>query len=99
MKARPRPTLEMDPTDATRSRGRYFQNTLDDYSTWNPVFTVGGPIVKNKLSFFTSYMPTTTTTNRTVTFLSNNQTQTFTRRKAAVPGQQARLHAVQQICA
>jgi outer membrane receptor protein involved in Fe transport len=81
MSARPRPTLEMDPTDATRSRGRYFQNTLDDYSTWNPVFSLSGPIIKNKLSFFSSYMPTTTTTNRPVTFLSNNQTQTFSRKE------------------
>jgi outer membrane receptor protein involved in Fe transport len=81
MSARPRPTLEMDPTDATRSKSRYFQNTLDDYTTWNPVFDVSGPIVKNKLSFFTSYMPTTTTTNRPVTFLSNGQTQTFTQKE------------------
>ena len=81
MSARPRPTLEMDPTDATRSKSRYFQNTLDDYSTWNPVFDISGPIVKNKLTFFTSYMPTTTTTNRPVTFLSNGQTQTFTQKE------------------
>lgn len=78
MSARPRPTLEMDPTDDTRTRVRYFQNTMDDYSTWNPVFNIGGPILKNKLFYFGGFMPSLTTTNRTVTFLSNNQTSTFT---------------------
>jgi hypothetical protein len=77
MHARPRPTLEMDPTDATRTKYRYFQNTMDDFSTWNPVFDVGGPILKDKLFFFSGFMPTRTVTNRTVTFLSNNQTRDF----------------------
>jgi len=80
MSARPRPTLEMDPTDDTRTRARYFQNTMDDYSTWNPVFNVGGPILKDRLFFFTGFMPTKTVTNRTVTFLSNDQTQAFSRK-------------------
>ncbi len=80
MAARPRPTLEMDPTDASRSRIRYFQNVNDDSSTWNPVFTLGGPILKDKLFFFAGYMPTKTTYNREVTFLSNNQTGTYKRK-------------------
>ncbi len=77
MAARPRPTLELDPTDATRNSARYYQNMSDDYSTWNPVFSFGGPILKNKLFYFGGFMPSLTTTNRTVTFLSNNQTSTF----------------------
>jgi len=81
MQARPRPTLEMDPTDATRTRARYFQNTLDDYTTWNPVVNIGGPILKNKLFFFAGFMPTTKTINRSVTFLSNNQTKDYTRKE------------------
>jgi hypothetical protein len=81
MSARPRPTLEMDPTDADRMRVRYFQNTMDDYSTWNPVFNLGGPLVKNKVFFFAGYMPTRTQTDRTVTFLSNNQSSTFGRKE------------------
>jgi len=80
MSARLRPTLEMDPTDDTRTRVRYFQNTMDDYSTWNPVFDIGGPILKDKLFFFTGFMPTKTVTNRTVTFLSNNKTGDFSRK-------------------
>jgi outer membrane receptor protein involved in Fe transport len=80
MQARPRPTLEMDPTDATRTKARYFQNTLDSYSTWNPVFNIGGPILKDKLFFFTGFMPTRTITDRKVTFLSDNSTSSFSRK-------------------
>lgn len=79
MQARPRPTLEMDPNDATRTKYRYFQNTLDPYRTWNPIFSLGGPMIKNKIYFFSAYMPTTTTTDRSVTWLSNNQTAAFSR--------------------
>lgn len=78
MSARQNPTLEMDPTDSTRTKYRYFQNTMDDYTTWNPVFNVGGPILKEKLFFFSGFMPTRTNTSRPVTFLSNNQTGTYT---------------------
>jgi hypothetical protein len=80
LSARPRPTLELDPTDDSRSRVRYFQNKLDDYATWNPVFNIGGPILKNKLFYFGGFMPTLTTRSRTVTFLSNNQTSGYTRK-------------------
>jgi hypothetical protein len=81
MSARPRPTLEMDPTDDTRTKVRYFQNVMDDYSTWNPVFDLGGPIIKDKLFFFTGFMPTRTVTNRTVTFLSNNKTGDYSQKE------------------
>ncbi len=80
MQARTRPTLEMDPTDATRNSGRYFQNKLDDYSTWNPVFNFGGPILKNKLFYFGGFMPTLTTTNRDVKFLVDGQTRSYSRK-------------------
>jgi hypothetical protein len=79
MQGRPRPTLEYDPNDESHSSYRYFQNTLDPYSKWNPVFTVGGPLIKNRVFFFSGYMPTKTTTDRTVTFVSNKQTAPFTR--------------------
>jgi hypothetical protein len=79
MHARPRPTLEMDPTDASRTNARYFQNTRDPYRTWNPIFSLGGPMIKNRVYFFSAYMPTTTTTDRTVTHLQGNLTKSYTR--------------------
>jgi outer membrane receptor protein involved in Fe transport len=66
MSARLRPSLRLSPFDL--NVGKYFQNPMDAYTTWNPVFSVGGPILKDKLFFFTGYMPTRTTTNRTVNF-------------------------------
>lgn len=82
MAARPRPTLQINPEDQSepRTQVRYFQNKMDDYSTWNPVFNIGGPILKNKLFYFGGFAPTRTITNRTVTFLSNKQTGNFSRK-------------------
>ncbi len=77
MQARPRPVLEMDPNDDTRTKSRYFLPAQDGFTTWNPVFNIGGPILRNKLFFFTGYMPTTTNTTRTVNFLSTGQTGTY----------------------
>jgi hypothetical protein len=77
MQAHLNPTLEMDPTDSTRAKYRYFQNTMDDYAVWNPVFNVGGPILKDRLFFFTGFMPTKTTTTRPVTFLSTGKSGTY----------------------
>ena len=49
----------------------------DDYSRWDPHFQVGGPIVANKAWFWGGYTPTLEDTQRTVTFRSNSQTDTF----------------------
>lgn len=75
MEARPRPTLRVNPYDD--ALGEYFDNKADDFTKFNPVFTIGGPIVRNKLFFFTGYMPVFTTTDRDVTFLGETTARSF----------------------
>lgn len=73
MSARPRPVLQLNPFNDDQSR--YFNRTdaqVDQFSTWNPVFTLGGPILKNKLFFFAGFMPTVTNTDRFVNFNSGD---------------------------
>lgn len=78
MQGRPRDSLRLNPNDETT--GEYFRNQADNFSTWNPVFNIGGPIVKNKLFFFTGYMPVFTTTDRDVTFNVDKRTRSFTQK-------------------
>lgn len=78
MAGRPRDSLRLNPNDETK--GEYFRNQADDYSTYNPVINVGGPIVKNKLFFFSGYAPVFTTTNRDVTFNVDKKTRSYTQK-------------------
>lgn len=76
MSGRPRDSLQSpDPFDETRAS--YFRNPADNYTTWNPVFNIAGPIVRNKLFFFSGYAPVFTSTDRTVKFNADNSVQDF----------------------
>lgn len=66
MSARLRPLLRLDPADD--SKYYYNQPLLDSYRTWNPIFNIGGPLIKNKLFFFTGYAPRRTNTDRHMLF-------------------------------
>ncbi len=79
MSARPRPSLRISPFDANVAE--YFQNEMDDFTTWNPVFNVGGPLWRDKMFFFTGYMPSWTTTGRTVNF-NTGETGYYTSKSA-----------------
>lgn len=77
MEGRPRDTVRMDPFDETR--GEHFRNPQDDFTNWNPVFNLAGPIVRNKLFFFTGYAPTFEDRDRTVNF-TDGQVKTYNRK-------------------
>jgi outer membrane receptor protein involved in Fe transport len=71
MQARYRPGLRLNPDNEDASQ--YTQYPVDNYSTWNPVFNIGGPLWKNKVFFFAGYMPTQTNTTRDVYFTDGTQ--------------------------
>ncbi len=70
-----RPTLRLSPLNDRVSE--YVTYAEDDYTRWEPGFNLSGPIVKDKLWFFAGYLPQFRPLDRTVRFLSNNQTATY----------------------
>jgi hypothetical protein len=72
--ARPRPQLRLSPFDDNVAE--YFLSPQDSFSNWNPVFNVGGPLIRNKLFFFAGYAPQLNSTSRTVNF-NTGETGTY----------------------
>ena len=70
-----RPTLRLSPTNQTIAE--YVTTPADDFSSVEPVFDLGGPLLKDRLWFYGGYNPQWTTRSRTVKFTSNSQTATF----------------------
>jgi outer membrane receptor protein involved in Fe transport len=56
--------------------GEFFRQREDDYRAAYPGFSLGGPIIKQRVNFFTSYFPEFIRTNRTLN-LANGTQQTF----------------------
>lgn len=77
MQARTRPYQRLDVVndnlDEYAQQGGASKYPFDKYQTWNPVASLGGAILKNKLFFFSAYMPTVTTTDRHVNFNDGKQ--------------------------
>ncbi|MBA3231435.1 MAG: TonB-dependent receptor [Acidobacteria bacterium] len=69
-----RPTLRLGLTDSTVSEFVTFPE--DDQTSIEPGFTLGGPILQNRAWFFGGYLPSITSTERTVTLTANGQTLT-----------------------
>ncbi len=72
----PRPRLRVDPLDSTRAE--YVQDPEDPFTEINVGGVLGGPIVRDRLWFFGGYVPQFTDTERDVTFISNNETKSYT---------------------
>ncbi len=71
-----RPILELDPLNPDLPNQPVFDE--DDIETIEPGFSLGGPILRDKLWFFAAYSPREIDTNRTVDFRDGTR-QTFNR--------------------
>jgi outer membrane receptor protein involved in Fe transport len=67
--------LRQLPTDA--SKAEVITRPEDDYSRHEPTFDLGGPILRNRAWFYFGTAPDIERVSRTVTFRTNNVTQTF----------------------
>jgi outer membrane receptor protein involved in Fe transport len=70
-----RPSLRLNPADQTKAE--YITTPRDPGYRVDPLFDLGGPVFLNRVWFFAGYTPQVSRSERTVTFRSNNQTQTF----------------------
>ena len=62
----PRGTWRRDPRDATVAQ--FFRAKEDEYKTYYPGFSLGGPIIKDRLHFFSSYFPQFSRTERSINY-------------------------------
>jgi len=61
---------------ADASKAEFFRQREDEYRTFFPVFELGGPILKDRLHFFTSYAPEMSRIERTIPFTAGTKTTT-----------------------
>ncbi|MEN3333922.1 MAG: hypothetical protein V7641_3287 [Blastocatellia bacterium] len=73
----PRGFWQRNPGQA--SVAEFFRQKEDQYRVFYPVFALGGPILKDRLHFFTSYAPEIGRTERNINFLSGGSKQTTQR--------------------
>ena len=62
------------PSDITKAQ--FFRAREDEYRTFFPGFTFGGPLIKERLNFFTGYTADLNRTERTVDFVAGTRTTT-----------------------
>jgi outer membrane receptor protein involved in Fe transport len=70
-----RPSLRLNPANQTLAE--YITTPRDSGYDLEPVFDLGGPILRDKAWFFVGYGPQLSRRERTVTFNSTHQTQAF----------------------
>ncbi|MEP6913562.1 MAG: TonB-dependent receptor, partial [bacterium] len=65
---------QIDPTNTARADFFRPPKQANDYYARYPGFSIGGPILKNRLTFFTSYFPEFIKDDRTVNYASGAKT-------------------------
>lgn len=70
-----RGSLRLNPTN--QNVAEYTRTPRDDEYTVEPVVSLGGPVVRDRLWFFAGYIPQITEQRRTVTFTQGGETRTF----------------------
>jgi len=78
---RANPATSTNFATRTDAAPEYYHQKKDHYYTLEPGYTLGGPIIKDKLWLFSSYIPTIQSVSRTVKFTGTNPgPRTFTTR-------------------
>jgi len=77
MNSAPRGFWQRNPLD--NSKAEFFQQREDSYSSIFPGVSFGGPIIKQRLNFFTSYFPEFTRIQRDIAFASGGPKTTTNR--------------------
>ncbi|MBZ5661713.1 MAG: TonB-dependent receptor [Acidobacteriia bacterium] len=66
------PTVSLNTSTRTDSPAQYYLEKKDNYSIVEPGYEIGGPILKDKLWLFSSYIPTINRTSRSMNFTGVN---------------------------
>src|SRR5262245_5513607 len=54
----------------------FFRQKEDEYSSFYPGFSIGGPIIKERLNFFSSYVAESSRTERSIAYVNGAETTT-----------------------
>ena len=79
-----RPTSRLNPSN--QSIAEYVTTKPADFQNYEPVFSLGGPILKDRAWFFGGFVPQVNDQQRTVTFQQNGVTDTFKSREKQMDG-------------
>ena len=70
-----RQTLRLNPADQTIAE--YVKTKSADYTDWEPVFDLGGPMMRDRIWFYAGGVTEVMPSERTVRFAQNGATGTF----------------------